>query len=52
MHFVFQFMIFESNIALFKAAGWGVQSGKGMELNTKKNQDCHITKALPPEYYL
>lgn len=39
MHFVFQFMILESNTTLLKATGWG-KSGKDVELNTKKNQDC------------
>lgn len=38
MHFVFQFIILELNTTLFKVGG--AQSGKGLELQTKRNQDA------------
>lgn len=37
MHFIFQFIILESNTTLFKMGG---QGGEGVELHTKKNQDA------------
>ena len=38
MHFVFQFIILELNTTLFKVEGG--QCGKGVELQTKRNQDA------------
>ena len=37
MHFVFQFIILELNTTLFKVGG---QCGKGVELQTKRNQEA------------
>lgn len=38
MHFVFQFIILGLNTTLFKVGGG--QSGKRVELQTKRNQDA------------